>query len=375
MTTAPALPELPDLRAFMRHAGWIEFPPGPAGSFWSKNNFRIGVPHDDEDPDIISGVVQRIAAVEQIPLKQMAEQIRYFRFDVTHLRAANDYKITSTIPLEAAATITSAARIMLRTVGTTSQRERGEIAGNYSRRGDKVVEEARMGHTREGSFIIPILIRLPEIDETAMAQAVLPGIERSAPEPLERRVMRTFAQSMEAVRTFVVEPAREPTVASLLDVVERGVSREFCVALSRILSEDSVGEFETKFAWAEAVQHSHVLPTSVKIEAEARDLVHKAAEKLRANRIEPRQVFSGKIVELRHEQGNAYGWIKVSTLRHGRWCEIGVRLPLDHYTQAVSWHRDARPVLVEGQVRSAFGRPLIVNDPVRCHPLDETRLL
>ncbi|WP_203708464.1 hypothetical protein [Asanoa iriomotensis] len=223
--------------------------------------------------------------------------------------------------------------------------------------------------------MIPVLIRLPETDDSATAQQPLPGIERSAPEPFERRVVRTFAQSMDALQTYIVDPAREPTVASLVDAVERGVSREFCMALHRILAEESVSEFETTFEWASAVQHSDSLPSSVRIGADARELLNMAAEKLRAKKVGPRQVFSGKIVELRHEQGDAFGWIKVSTLRNGRWCEIGVKLRLEQYNHAVGWHRDARPVLVEGQVRSEFGRPLVVSDPLRCHPLDESILM
>src|SRR5689334_5009834 len=95
MPTTVTMPDLPDLRAFMRHTGWEEYPPGPVGSLWSKENFRVGVPHEGDDTDAIVGVIQRIAMVEHQAAAQLAERISHFRFDVTHLRAANDYKITS----------------------------------------------------------------------------------------------------------------------------------------------------------------------------------------------------------------------------------------------------------------------------------------
>ncbi|MBY8873731.1 hypothetical protein K7640_18025 [Micromonospora sp. PLK6-60] len=374
MAIKAPVPDLRDVQLYMRHKGWHEYPPGVAGSLWAKDDFQIGVPNRSDQPEIVLGVVERLAMSEELATRKMLDRIRYFRFDITRLRAANDFKITDSIPLEAAATITSSARVMLRSSGTTSLRERGEIGNNYSRRGDKVVENARMGHTENGSFIIPVLVELPEVEEPEGQQEPMVTIERSAPEPFERRVMRTFAQSIEAIQRLIVEPAREPDIDTLIAIVERGVSREFCSALSRVLSEDAVGEFETQFSWAEAVKHSQALPQSVSIDSDAHDLVEKTAEKLRVNKVEPQQIFSGKIVELRHSTGDAWGWIKVSTIRNNRYSEIAVRLPSEHYAEAVSWHRDARPVLVEGQIQSGVGRPLIVRAPKRCHPVDETFL-
>ncbi|MEV7228311.1 hypothetical protein AB0M79_14985 [Polymorphospora sp. NPDC051019] len=374
MAAKASVPDLRDVQLYMRHKGWHEYPPGVAGSLWAKGDFQIGVPHRSDQVEIVLGVVERLARSEELATRKMLDRIRYFRFDITRLRAANDFKITDSIPLEAAATITSSARVMLRSSGTTSLRERGEIGNNYSRRGDKVVENARMGHTENGSFIIPVLVELPEVQEPEDVQEPLVTVERSAPEPFERRVMRTFAQSIEAIQRLIVEPAREPQIDTLIAIVERGVSREFCSALSRVLSEDAVGEFETQFSWAEAVKHSQTLPHSVSIDADAHELIERTAEKLRVNKVEPQQTFSGKIVELRHSIGDAWGWIKVSTIRNGRYSEVAVRLPFEHYAEAVSWHRDARPVLVEGQVQSGVNRPLTVRMPKRCHPVDETFL-
>jgi hypothetical protein len=369
------LPLLDEVRTYMEASGWRECPPGVAGSLWLRDDRRIGVPAADiVEPDSILGVIERLAAAEGLSTQKLATRIRYFKVDVTYLRAVNNYRIVDSIPLETASAITTSARIMLRSSGTTAIKERGEIGGNYSPRGDQVVHDSQMAHTTNGSFVIPILVRLPDVIEPELSQEPLVEIERSAPEPFERRVVRTLAQSMSAVRTYVVEPAREPTLQTLHAAVERGVTREFCTSLARILNERVIGEFEASFEWAPAIQISDAVPRSVMIEAEAQPLIEKAAELLRVIKIEPKQTFSGKIVELRHDVGDAFGWVTVSTMRHGRMCEIRVRLRLDHYNEAVVWHRDARPVLVEGPVRRSYARRLLVDAPVRCHPVDEAYL-
>src|SRR5258708_37511972 len=177
---------------------------------------------------------------------------------------------------------------------------------------------------------------------------------------------------MQAIQDIVVEPAREPTVDQIYELVYRGISREFCTSLAGILSEPSVAQFGSKVDWAPVVTPPATLSRSVSIDSEAVDLVKAVANRLRQQKVDPNQIYSGTIVQLRHEDPNdPFGEIAVSTMRRGRQSEVLVRLPLDLYGQAWEWHYAGRAVLVEGIVRSAPGRPLRVDAPSRVHPVDE----
>ncbi|MCP2243352.1 hypothetical protein [Lentzea aerocolonigenes] len=114
------------------------------------------------------------------------------------------------------------------------------------------------------------------------------------------------------------------------------------------------------------------MPRQVSISAEAADLVRFVADRLRQQRVPSKQIFSGTIVQFRHEnRDDPYGEIAVSTMRRGRQSEVRVRLPLDDYRTAWDWHNAGRAVLVEGLIRRSPGKPGIVDDPVRFQPLDE----
>lgn len=266
---------------------------------------------------------------------------------------------------------------MFRAAATTARTERAQIGNNFSPLGDAVIRHALMGHTENGSFIIPILVPLPEpqvdvheltLPDDASGQRFL----RSEPEPFERRVVRTFAQSMQAIQDIVVVPAKEPRVDEIYELVYRGVSREFCTSLTSILKEESVAQFGSTVEWAPAVTPPSALSEIVSIEAEAGYLIQLVADKLRQTRIDPNQVFSGTIVQLRHEDPqDPYGEIAVSTVRRGRPSEVFVRLPLAQYEQAWQWHYQGRAVLVEGVVRRAPSQRLRVDKPSRIHPVDE----
>lgn len=378
------LPTASQLHNYLKLKHWDETAPGAVGSLWVNGRTRIGVPHDDQ-ADLLEGAVERVARYERRKPRDVALDARYLLYDVTHVRAVTDSRLADTIPLETAERIIASTRKMLRAAATTARSERAHIR-SYSPLGDEVVKQALMGHTERGSFVIPVLIPLPEpspLEASGQAELQSSVLEdlfgamvntvRNRPEPFERRVVRTFAQSMQAVRDLVAEPAVAPSSDQIYELVYRGVSREFCQALSSVLGERVVAQFGATVDWAPALPVS--MPTDVQIDAGAADLIKSVAGRMRRQKADPNQIFSGTIVQLRHEsQDDPYGEISVSTLRHGRQSEVVVRLEFSQYVDAWQWHSEGRAVLIEGVVESTPGHRLRVNNPRRCLPLDETFL-
>lgn len=117
------------------------------------------------------------------------------------------------------------------------------------------------------------------------------------------------------------------------------------------------------------------MPRQVSISAESVDLVQFVADRLRQQTAPSRQVFSGPIIQFRHEDhDDPFGEIAVSTMRRGRPSEVRVRLPIQTYREAWEWHNAGRAVLVEGVIRRSPGKPGVVDDPARFQPLDEMML-
>ncbi len=373
-TMMPTLPAVADLQSYMRSVGWSESPPGTMGTLWTKGDYEIGLPRAvGRDERIMWDVLARLARAEHLDIDAVARKARYFRIDVTQFRASDEERTPDGILLSAGERIVASVRGMLRSVGTTAIRERNEIRGNFNPRGDAVTGRAIMGYTERGSYIIPVLIPLSAV-EGAPDQFILDGTQDLPQEPFERRVVRTLAQALDAVDRLVVQPDREPDVDSLYALVERGVSSELCRFLGGILEESSVGEFRTRFEWAGSYFVSKNIPRDVGIDARSRGVIARTAERLRDERIEPRQVYSGPIIALEHGPQDDFGWITVSAVKRGRARKIRVRLSLDHYRAAVTWHHAGRPVLVEGEVQEDRRRSLYIDSPTRCRPVDEDQL-
>lgn len=73
-------PSVAAVRAYLKAAGWTERPPGNAGSIWvpprgSRLAAGIGVPLGDDNPDLLRGVIERVAHREGRTPAEVAREI------------------------------------------------------------------------------------------------------------------------------------------------------------------------------------------------------------------------------------------------------------------------------------------------------------
>jgi hypothetical protein len=368
-----------NLNRYLSLAGWERQEPGPAGSLWlqsSRPEVALAVPEPIKpDMDEWPGIIDRLAVFEHRSPTDVAMSILTQYVDVTRLRAVISYVITGTIPLEAGVSLVQSAHSMLRAAGTTARRPRAQIKGNYSSLGDEIVHQARMAHTEDGSYVLPIWMPLtppPEEDGSLFDE-----LEKRHPaETLERRVTRTLAQSIEAVQKVIIQPASAPrNTGDLLPVIAAGGSRELVLALHKIISQPAVAEFEAQFDWAGGLKPPGGVPDRVVLPSDAAPLLEAAARLLKVPDRFPAQIYTGQIVVIMHKPGDPFGEIGIDTVRQNRNCEVRVRLNSRTLDRAYEWARTERAILVEGDVRRAgAGHKLRIDSPMRVLPLDETFL-
>jgi hypothetical protein len=383
--TAPVLHQQDaarDVRVYLERAGWAAATSGDAGELWrhADAEHAIAVPWQlaPGTPEW-RAVAERLAAFERVRIRIVEERLRRVWVDVTRLRAANDVVIAGSIPLSAGAALVSSASVLVRAAATTAQKLKGDIGGNFSKRGDELAAEARLGHTEEGSYIVPVLVPLSPPKEQLPGQVTqdeLRGLEaaRNPYEPAERRVTRTLAEALGALRSSIVEPAKDVTASALHPFVHAGGSRELVLAVSRVLEQEAVAVFEASFEWAPALDAPPAPAEPVRVEAEANELLRKAARLLRQERYSPAQMLTGPIVGIRHEPDAPRGEVSIQTVYRGRACEVRIIVPANTVRLANGWMPEQTVILVEGRVRSLPGERLTVQEPQRVAPLDETLL-
>jgi hypothetical protein len=339
------------LVAYLAATGWQPpAEPGAQGELWRNPDYRYAVPVpeslDDGGPDW-ELVLDRLALVEDAKPDEVERRIRGRLVDVANLRAAKDLVIEDTIPLVAGVSMVRDSWVMLRSCATTSLGARPHIAGNYRKAGDGLVGLARMAHTRRGSFIIPIYMPVPPPEELPDQIA---GLETAPPESGERRVMRTFAQSLSLIAS-VVTPESEPSPNDVQEMIHAGVSHEFAAGLTRILRNESVAEFTADFEWAALAGPAPSTPRHVAIPAAAASRIERVSRRLKSEKpARGIEMLTGPIVGVQLNDDNDGGVVTIHTVRGARPCHVSVNVSLERLDQALDWMKQRSTAIVTGRV-------------------------
>jgi hypothetical protein len=343
------------LTRYLNATGWLApSDPGPAGGLWRHphSELLLPVPNDLGDGGIDwQRLVERLAMVEDATIADVLARLDGRMVDIANLRAANDIVISDTIPFAAGVTLVREGWTMLRASATTSLGPRSFIR-KYRPAGDEIINHARMAHTRRGSFIIPVHLPIPEHEvHREKAKPTFEGLEVEPPESEQRRVMRTFAESLAAIDTIAVQPEREPNSDGVHDLVRAGVSHQFTSALHRVLEEDSVSEFSASFEWAPGGGPAPNGPASVEVPASARERIRVVAAKLKSP---PQQrmteELTGPIIRVERHTDTDTGVVTVQAVRAGRVAHVNVNVSSGRLDEALVWMRARETVVVESRV-------------------------
>lgn len=363
-----------NLSVYLTVHGWQAMSePGPAGRLWEHSDSRlaVAVPHQVQRGSIDwRSIMERLAHVERLTVAQVEADVMLLSTDVANLRAANDLVITDTIPYEAGVVMMQGGWRMLRACATTSMKPRAQIRSNYNRRADQIAETVRMAHTKKGSFIIPLLLPISEPPRLS------PGlVDAAPPEPVERRVMRTFAEALTKVYEVVVKPEREPNANGTLDLILAGVSAEFASALHRVLIEEAVAEFGATFQWAPMAGPQPEGLKGVTIPSASAPRVAVVAERLRETPPQPQfEILTGPIVAVARDPERG-GIVTIDTFRNSRNTHVSVRVTDDErFNNALDWMKHRTTVALEGRI-TRHGSVLLSDRTNAVEPLSSRQLI
>lgn len=367
------------IAAYLASTGWL--PPahiGDRGGLWRdpQSETVLPVPNDLDRRNVDWAVLtERIAQVRGVPVNEVISAIERQATDVVELRAANDLVIRGSISYRAGAVLVESGLRMLRSSATTAERQRARI-GNYSRAGDELVATARMAHTREGSYIVPILLPISDPVVEQEPQDQIDGMEISEPpEPPERRVMRTFAEALATLDAVALQPEREPRGSIDVELVRAGVSSQFASALHRILIQETVAEFSAEFDWAPAGGPAPQVAAEIVIPSEASERVGNVANRLkRRTTTRTEEQFVGPILGVVRDHDADTGTVRVEVVQNRRPTNVFVNVSAEILDQAWGWAQDRRTVVVNSKVRRTHnGLQAVSNDAVTPLMLDVDR--
>lgn len=362
-----------DLASLLRDQSWSIASESEFGARWvhSATGTTIGVPAAVGEGDFEwHGILQRVAAVAHKPVAEIYQRLHVRFMDITLLRAEGDTSAQS-ISLDAADRLLSSGRQMVRAAATTARSPRVVIGSNFSGPGDKIASSTRIGYTREGSYIMPLMMPLtpPSVgkDDTVLFD------ETATREPIERRVTRTLAESLTAIQRRIVEPDRVPSDSVIAELAVAGVSRESVLAVHRSITADGISRMEIRFEWAKAVRASPSLPASVAFSSDVAELLKASAAKMKPLRRGGHEHLTGVVIQVRRGDDLDEFWLQ--TIRRGRPAEVQVAMPVERRDELLGWIGSGETVVVRGSVEAVRGKRPRIFRPESVFPLSETYLV
>lgn len=365
---AIAKPE--DLTSWLRMQGWKHAGSlGNVAQRWQGERAAVVIPMESSAPDFKlrwSEALSQLSRLEGTDPEGIVLAAAKAGSDIAEFRAQGS-QIDDSLPLGDASTfIDSVRRTMLASANSALQ-PRSYYGHSLPDAARDHANSVRMGQTRRGSYIVPVISRLPVLQADDDDDSVL--FEDVAFQPFARKAMLRLAIGLATLRELTHGDSA-PTRSAVTESVGQGVSFELCEAVANTLESQSIGSLEVTFAWAERLR-VRAAPKMVHLEKPAAPMLRHLAAVLKGEPTVGRQTFVGYVKRLDRGEDDEVGQIILRALDNDKARNITIDLTDEHYAVAGDANTGRRMVSATGVLVREPGRALRFTELQDFRLLDE----
>lgn len=357
-----------DVTEWLRMHGWIHA--GSLGSIaqrWQKADTGVVVPMLASSPDFglrWSEMLRRLARSFDTDPAGVLLAVAKSGSDIAEFRASG--QIDDSLPLGDAASFIDSVRRAMQASANSALAPRGYFGHSLPDAARDHARGVRMGQTRRGSYIVPVISRLPILEPDDEEDAVL--FDEATFQPFARTAMLTLARGLKALRDLTHEDAA-PARSRIVEAVGAGVSYELCDAVIATLDTESISDLDVSFTWAERLPIANET-SSLRLESAAIPLLRMVGSFLKGEPVIGRQTVVGYVKGLDHGEEDEIGRITLRMLDHDKARNVRMTLNEDDYNKAGVANTGRRMVSATGVLHREPGRALRVTDVSDFHLLE-----
>jgi hypothetical protein len=275
--------------------------------------------------------------------------------DIAEFRAVGDSYIDDAIPLGDASMLIDQIHRSMRASANSAVQPRSYFGHSLPDRVKHHADGVRMGQTRRGSYVVPVICRIPMLR---------PDIEDDQPlfdasktyQPFARIAMMRLAEGLDEIRSMALEEVL-PSSDRVRDSVSRGVSYELSGAIATILEARSVDKLSVNFSWAEKLTIPSV-PSAVTLSHEMSPIIRHVSDELRGVTVVGTQTLVGYVKALSRGEDDEIGRVTIRALDEDQARNVALELDSEQYDVASHANNERVPVSVTGRLRREVGRML-----------------
>lgn len=345
-----------DVTEMLRLRGWSRVSTlGDIAQRWQKDADRVVVPLSPESPDFTlrwSEMLDRLAASFATDQAGVLLAVAKTGSDIAEFSASG--QIDDSLPLGDASTFIDSVRRAMQASANSALQPRSYYGHSLPDAAREHARSVRMGQTRRGSYVVPVISRLPVLQPEDLDDALL--FQDAAYQPFARSAMLKLAGGLVALRDLTEGPT-EPTRSKITEAVGAGVSSELCEAVAHTLAAESITDLKVTFTWAERLPASSA-PKDVRLESDAVPLLRHVAGTLKGEPVVGRQTVVGYVKKLDRGEDDEVGRITLRVLDSDKARNITLELNDADYHVAGEANTERRMVAVTGVLNREPSRSL-----------------
>jgi hypothetical protein len=291
-------------------------------------------------------VLKILAKTEARSQLDILRDVQTASADLVRLRAPARDAADGNLAIDAAVSFVESARDLMLAAACAAIDKRSYFATRKAQQATDYLDRVRMGQTERGSFVLTILSPVPPTLKSK--QDALFSVE--PPEPYERAVTRTLAQSLATVSSAAETAAAQGDMKPFIDAVQWGVSANLCEAIVKI-SAVSVDEgVDIAIAWSPSRLIATETLNHIRLQGDAIPLIEEAARLFRETSAIDDFELQGAVIGLARPEGAMIGRVTVAGFIEGQARKVQIELPDIEYAQAITAHEQEAIVVCTGEL-------------------------
>lgn len=272
--------------------------------------------------------------------------------DVAEFRATG--QIDDSLPLGDAATFIDSVRRWMQASANSALQPRSYFGHSVPDAARDHARKVRMGQTRRGSYVVPVISRLPMLRPENVDDEVL--FDDATYQPFARTAMLRLAEGLDTLRDLT-HGSTTPSPRSITEAVGAGVSSELCEAVANTLETESIDGLDVSFSWAARLPVFNA-PGSVALEDGAVEIIREVERVLKGAPQVGRQTVIGYVKRLDRGEDDEVGRVTLRVLDNDKARNVTVELNDADYHIAGEANTERKMVSATGILHRAPGHAL-----------------
>lgn len=294
----------------------------------------------------VSELLSTLADIEARSQISIIDDVNKSGFDVIRLRMTENTEDGS-IPLSTTTDVFYQAREMILAAACSAQQPKKVYGSRKSDDALKYMDKVRVGQTEYGSFILTFLS--PVAPRLTPAQTDLFGEMIVDDDPFERLATKTLLKGVNATKQAALQAMADGQMSKFEESIAFGVSANLCDAISHIVEKAGTAEISLTWAKTRPITNLQTRDTVLFDKKEA-EVIAEAARNFRFSEPNLNQVITGWVYQLRQDQTDPEGTIRITALINDKPRKLKVVLSQQDYNMAASAHTKKNTISIEGDL-------------------------